>query len=172
MIRSIIRISTILIMLLAVAVVIIYINHPILLKWIQGTARHIGKPISAIVLTNGRVNSTIKVFGVHYPDRNSEKTEDYLLSLAAFDREGKLKFINIDLKEKWVGRPACTANVCYDFVFGHLFQSETGGFFSPFQDDIKGYGFNPNLEFTGSQIKFNLPPDKLNFDSIRIELKN
>jgi hypothetical protein len=55
-------------------------------------------------------------------------------------------------------------------ISGYLFQSETGGHFDPFEDDMKGYNFNPQLSFTDRQIRFNIPPNTLNFDSIRIEL--
>jgi len=37
-------------------------NHPIILKWVTGSARYNGKPIQAKVYTNGQVNCHIKVF--------------------------------------------------------------------------------------------------------------
>jgi hypothetical protein len=142
-----------------------------LLKWADGTARIIGKPINATVYTNGQINNGIKVYRVDkYWD--GERTNDYLLSLTEFDAEGKLKFINIDLKEKWIGRPGCTDTDCYKSIHGYLFQSETGGRFVPFDDDMKGYNFNPQLSFTDRQIRFNIPSNQLRFDSIRIELDN
>ncbi len=59
----------------------------------------------------------------------------------------------------------------YDFIAGHLFQSETCGHYTPFQHDMKGFNFDPQLSFTDRQIKFNMPPNKLKFDSIKIELQ-
>ena len=169
MLRKSLKILIGLILFFSVGIVIFYNWFPILLKWADGTARIIGKPINATVYTNGQINNGIEVYRV---DKywNGEKTNDYLLRLTEFDAEGKLKFINIDLKEKWIGRPGCTTTDCYKLINGYLFQSETGGHFTPFEDDMKGYNFNPHLSFTDRQITFNIPPNQLRFDSIRVEL--
>jgi hypothetical protein len=82
-----------------------------------------------------------------------------------------LKFFNINLNEKWISIPRATSKKDYDFIMGHLFQSEPGGHFIPFQNDGKGFTFDPQLSYTDKQIKFNVPPNTLKFDSIRIELK-
>jgi hypothetical protein len=161
--RKVLKIVLGLLILFAVAVGLTSINHPIILKWVTGTARHHGKPMQATVYTNGQVNDHIKVF---YTD----EANNYLLSLAEYDSLGMLKFLNINLNEKWIGRPAATSKNDYDVIAGHLFQSETGGHFSPFYDDIKGFNFAPQLTFSDRQIKFNMPPNKLKFDSVRIEL--
>lgn len=163
MLRKLVKITVGLLFFLAVAVGLTSINHPIILKWVTGSARHFGKPMSATVYTNGQVNDQIKIF---YTD----EANNYLISLEEYDSLGMLKFININLEEKWIGKPAATSKNDYDFIAGHLFQSETGGQFSAFQDPVKGFGFDPQLSFTAKEIKFNLPPGKLKFDSIRIEL--
>ena len=162
--RKILKIVFGLLILFAVAVGLTSINHPIILKWVTGSARHFGKPIPATVYTNGQVNDHIKVF---YTD----EANNYSVSLAESDSLGMLKFININLTEKWIGRPAATSKNDYDFILGHLFQSETGGQFTPFQDDMKGFNFDQQLSFTAKQIKFNVPPNRLKFDSVRIELQ-
>lgn len=152
-----------LLILLAVAVGVTSINHPIVLKWVTGSARHLGKPIPATIYTNGQVNDGIKVFYTDEPN-------NYLVSLTEYDSLGMLKYFNINLNEKWIGRPTATSKSDYDVIARHLFQSETGGYFTPFQDDVKGFGFDPQLSFTDKQIKFNVPSGKLKFDSVRIEL--
>lgn len=169
MLRKFLKISIGLILIFAVFILLIQKTHPIILGWISGSAKIIGKPINAIVYTNGQVNNNIKVYHI---DKywNGENTNTYLLNLKEFDLEGKLKFINIDLKNKWIGRPNGTAKDDYDFINGILFQSEVGGHFADFRDDMKGYDFNPQLIFTDNEIKFNIPPNQLKFDSIRIEL--
>lgn len=152
-----------LLILFAVAVGLTSINHPIILKWVTGSARHFGKPIPAIVYTNGQVNDHIKVF-------YSDEENNYLLSLTAYDSSGMSEFFNINLNEKWIGRPVGMSKNDYDFIAGHLFLSETGEHFSPFQDEMKGFNFDPQFSITGRQIKFNMPPNKLKFDSVRIKL--
>lgn len=152
-----------LLVLLAVAVGGTSINHPILLKWVTGSARHHGKHMPATVYTNGQVNDHIKVF---YTDTDN----NYLVSLAELDSAGRLKFLQINLDENRVGIPVSTSENDYDLIAGHLFQSETGGRFSPFQDATKGVNFDPQLSFTDKEIKFILPPNKLKLDSVRIQL--
>ena len=161
--RKLLRIVIGLLILFVVAVGLTSVNHPIILKWVTGSARHFGNSISATVYTNGQVNDLIKVFYTDDPN-------NYLLSLTKDESLGKLKFININLNEKWIGTRVGTSKGDYDFIAGHLFLSETGRRFSPFQDDMKGFNFDPQLSFTDRQIKFNMPPNKLKFDSIRIIL--
>ena len=161
--RKFLKIIFGLLILFAVAVGLTSINHPIILKWVIGSARHFGKPIPATVYANGQVNDQIKVFYTDEPN-------NYLLSLTEFDSLGMLKFLNINLGEKWIGRPVGISKKDYDLIAGHLFLSETGQHFTPFQDDMKGFNFDPQLLFTDSQIKFNMPPNKLKFDSVRIRL--
>ena len=169
--RKFLKILVGLFLFAAAAIGMTSINHPIVLKWLSGSARNIGMPIDATVYTNGQVNRGIKVFHVTKYWGSSKKANNYLLSLTEFDSSGMLKFFNINLNEKWVGRPAGTSKRDYDFILGRLLQSETGERFTPFQDDRKGFDFDPQLSFTDRQIKFNVPPHRLKFDSVRIELK-
>jgi hypothetical protein len=161
--RKLLKIVLGLLVLFAVAVGLTSINHPIILKWVTGSARHFGKPIPATVYINGQVNDRIKVF---YTD----EANNYLLSLIEYDSSGVLKFLHINLTEKWIGSPVGMSENDYDLIAGHLFLSETGEQFSPFQDDMKGLNFDPQFSSTARQIKFNMPPNKLKFDSVRIKL--
>ncbi len=147
------------------------LKHPIVLKIISGSARNIGKPIETVVYTDGKINESIKVFYYNKHWGNNKKTDVFLLNLTETDERGLLTFIGIFPEEKWVGQPNSTNIKEYDFIFGNLFQSDVGGHFVPFHDQIKGFGFDPQLSTTKKQIKFNIPPNKLDFDSIRIELK-
>ena len=152
-----------LLILLAVAIGLTSINHPIILKWVAGSARHFGKPIEATVYTNEEVNDHIKIF-------YSDDPNNYLLSLKEDDSSEMYKFFNINLAGKWIGRAVGTSKNDYDFIAGHLFLSEKGQHFTPFQDEIKGSNFDPQFSTTGRQIKFNMPPNELKIDSVRIKL--
>jgi hypothetical protein len=169
--RKFLKIVVGLFLLLVVAIGLTSINHPIILKWLTGSARYIGKPIEATVYTNGQINHDIRVFHVDKYWGSSEKANNYLLSLTDYDSLGMLKFFNVNLNEKWIGRPVGTSKKDYDFIAGYLFQSETGGHFTPFEHQEKGFNFDPQLSFTDEQIKFNVPPGRLKFDSVRIELQ-
>ena len=94
--RKLLKIVFGLLILFAVAIGLTSINHPIILKWVTGSARHFGKPIPATVYTNGQVNDHIKVFYTDEPN-------NYLLSLTVYDSLGMVIFLNIDLNEKWIG---------------------------------------------------------------------
>jgi len=161
--RKLLKIVSGLLILLAVAVGLTSINHPIILKWVTGSARHFGKPIAATVYTDGQLNDRIKVF-------YSDNPNNYILSLTAYDSSGMVNFYSIDLNEKWIGRPVGMTKSDYDFIGGHLFLSKSGERFSPFKDDVKGSNFNPMFSHVGKQIKFNMPPNKFRFDSVRIKL--
>jgi hypothetical protein len=119
----------------------------------------------------GKINDEIKVFYVDKYWHGREKANCYLVSLKEYDTSGMLAYFNINLDERWIGSPVGTSKKHYDFIGGHLFQSETGGYFTPFQNEIKGFNFDPQLSFTETQIKFKVPPKTLKFDSVRIELK-
>ena len=163
MLRKLLKIILGLLFLLAVMIGLLSINHPIILKWVAGTAKHHGGAIPATAYVNGQVSSQVKIF---YADEPSA----YLLSLQEFEGMGSLQFLSINMKEKWIRTPESTSKKDYDIIAGHLFQSETGARFTPFQDDIKGFNFDPRLTSAGKQFAFLLPPGRSVIDSIRIIL--
>lgn len=168
--HKILRISLVLLLIVLAGTALISINHPIILKWLSGTARHIGKPIPATVYTDGKVNTSIEVFHV---DRywNGESADYYLVYIPDAGKN-RLKFLTLNRKDGYAGSPVSTASRDYDLIGGHLFQSETGSKFSPTNSDIKGLGFDPQLSFNGKQITLNIPATatELKCDSIRIVL--
>ncbi|MGG9961148.1 hypothetical protein [Ferruginibacter sp. SUN106] len=169
--RKLLKIFIGLLSVIAVAIGLTSISHPIFLKWLAGSAMHIGKPIRATVYTNGQVNNDIKVYHSEKYWKSADIANNYIVNLKEFDSDGMLKYFEINLKDKWIGRPIATTKDDYDIIFGHLFQSETGGIFALFQDDMKGFNFNPHLLYKDRQINFNVPPGLLKFDSLRIELQ-
>jgi len=159
-----------LLFIFAVAVGLTSINHPIILKWLSGSARLIGRPVAATVYANGQVNSDINIFHVgKYWD--GTQADYYLIHFSHADAKDKREIIIINKMDNYVGRPSSTNKKEYDKIFGRLFQGEVGGKFTPFTDDMKGYDFNPQLSFTNKTIKFKIPPSAKEFkcDSIRIE---
>ena len=149
---------------------LISINHPIVAKWLIGSARLIGRPINASVYTNGKLNSEIKIF---HADKywNGQKA-DYFLLYTPYAENNPLKVISLNRKDSYVGRPSSTNIRDYDFFSGLLFQSEVGAKFANFKDDMKGFNYDPQLSFIGKQIKLNIPPaitSQIGFDSIRID---
>lgn len=155
---------------MAVAVGLISLSHPIILKWFTGSARVEGRQTNATVYTNGQVNTNINVF---HADKywNGEPADYYILFFPYADNS-RLKFLCLNRKDKYAGGPISTNVRDYDIIAGRLFQSETGAHFIPMQDDIKGFNFNPNLVFSERQITLTIPPKakELKCDSLRVIL--
>ena len=168
--RKLLRAIVGLLLIFAVAVGLTSISHPIILKWLSGSARFIGRPTNATVYTDGEVNTEIKVFHV---DKywNGEPADYYLLYFPYAD-DSRLQILSLNRKDNYAGGPSSTNVRDYDIVGGFLFQSEVGAKFTPMQDDIKGFNFNPQLAFSDRQITLTIPPEakELKCDSLRIVL--
>ena len=165
------KISLVLLFAFTIVVGLTSINHPIVLKWLTGSARLVGRPIKASVYTNEKMNDDIKLF--HVDKYWNGQNADYYIVFASYLKDNsKLKFFSLNRMDNYLGRPSATNIRDYDFIAGFLFQSEVGGHFTPFQEDIKGYNFDPKLKFYNRQIKLNLPPSakELKCDSIRVDL--
>ena len=159
-------------LIFAVVVGLASINYPILLKWLTGSARIIGRPISAKVLTNGQVNSKVKTF---HADTywEGEKADYFLLYFPVVSNKRMRTVVCINRQDKIVAKPSSQAVDAYDIFLGFLFQSDMGKNFSSYQDEMKGYGFNPELEIGANFLKFKVPyqeKDVLECDSIQVEL--
>jgi len=162
--RKVLIVFGVIILAASFAIGIIHNEHPIIFKYLSGEARDLGKPINAKVYIDGHIDDSIQIY------INSQGRKDFLLHLKKHDSTGMLEYININLDYKFVGRTICSAKDCYDTINGRLFQDETGNHFVDFKDDIKGTDFDPKLTFNNYEIKLNMPPHWLKFDSVRIEL--
>ena len=60
--KRLLFILTGLLVIYVVASIALEVYNPILSKWVSGSARIIGKPINAIVYTDGHINNDIKVY--------------------------------------------------------------------------------------------------------------
>lgn len=166
MIKLIFRITGLLILIFSIGFCIIYLHHPIIAKWVTGTAHIVGKPINASIYTDGRINKDISVF----KNTGDSDGRSYLVVLKDGDSNVMLKYINIDLTNKWVGRSISSNSSDHDMIGGFLFQSETGDHFADFKDDMKGFNFDPRLTFANNVIAFNMPPKLARFNAVRIIL--
>ena len=53
-----------------------------------------------------------------------------------------------------------------------LIQTANADWFVPFSDGVKGWDFDPNLQFNEGRILFNLPPEFMpNWKSIKIKFE-
>jgi hypothetical protein len=155
-----------LIVVIVITCGVIYFEHPILSKWMSDTARNIGKPIDATVYINGRVNDSIKVY------RDKKFKNDYIVSFTEVAELGSLlKYIDIDLEKKMVGRPGSVATQDYDVVMGNLFMSDIAEHVTDFSQG-SDFTFDANLSFTKNEIRFTVPTPALNRDSVKIVLND
>ena len=167
--RKLILTSVGLLLILTVAIGLTTINHPVILKWLTGTARHIGKKVTATVYLDGKVNSDVKIF--HVDNTWNGKEADYYLVYLPFAELSRIQFFSVNRNDNCAGIPVSTSIKDYDLIAGHLFQSETGAKFTSFTDDIKGFNFDPRITFRANQIRLNIPASatELRCESIRIE---
>jgi hypothetical protein len=159
-----------LLLIFAVVVGLTSISHPIILKWLSGSARLVGRPTNATVYTDGQVNTAIKVFHV---DKywNGEPADYYILYFLNADNS-RLNILGLNRKDDYAGRSSSTNVRDYDILAGLLFQSEVGAHFTPMQNDMKGFNFDPQLEFRDRQITLTIPrtAKELKCDSLRVVL--
>ena len=135
----------------------------------SGDARIIGRPANATVFTDGHLNSDLTLY-IEKTFWDGKKANDYILSLKQFDEYGMLKYINIELTYKWIGIPASNNIADYDTIAGYLFQSDVSYHSSDFRNNMDGFDFDPHLQFTDREIKFNIPPGRLKYNSVLIVL--
>jgi hypothetical protein len=156
--------------LIAVIVGSAAISHPIILKLITGSARLIGRPINATVYTNGRLNSDVQVF--HVNKYWNGQSADYYILYFPYAENSRLRFLSLNRKDNFVGVPSSTNRKDYDIVAGVLLQSEVGAHFTPIQDSIKGFSYEPYVQFSDSGITLTMPPTArdLKSDSLRVVL--
>jgi len=143
-------------LLFTVFLILFVYRHPIVLKWITGSARVIGWPVRASVYADGEIDKKIKVF---HSDKywDGRKADCYILYILSPYTYKTKHIASIDIPGKNAGVPAFTDKNSFDLVFGILFQSETGTQFSDFRDAVKGYGLDPHIDISGKTIRFNLP---------------
>ncbi len=140
-------------------------EKPILLKYLSGSARLIGKPVKVKVYINDKLSNKVKIF---HTDKywNNEKADYYILNCNFCERN----IFIIDRVGKVVACANSTNKSHYDIVLGYLFQSDVGAKFSPIAGNIKGLGFKSNLIIKEDEITFTLPalekPKKINFKLI------
>ncbi len=168
--RKLFRAVVGLLLIFAVAVGLTSISHPIILKWLSGSARLVGRPTKATVYTDGQVNTDIKVFHV---DKywNGEPADYYILYFPYADNS-RLKILSLNRQDNYAGGASSTNKRDYDIIAGNLFQSEVGAKFTPMQDDIKGFNHDPKLAFSEGQITLTIPPTvkELKCDNLRVVL--
>jgi hypothetical protein len=155
--------------LFSVFLIVFVYRHPIILKWMTGSAKVIGWPVRASVYADGEIDKKIRVF---HSDKylDSSKNDFYILYILSPYSYNTKHIISLDISDKSAGVPSVTDKNSFDLVFGILFQSETGTQFSDFRDELKGYGFDPHMDISGKTIRFNLPSkEKPGISLIRIE---
>ena len=142
--------------LFSVFLILFVYRHPIVLKWMTGSARVIGSPLRASVYADGKMDKKIKVFhsDTYWDGRRADCYILYILSPYTYKTK---HIVSLDIHDKYAGVPAFTDKKSFDLVFGILFQSETGTQFSDFRNSVTGYGFDPHMDISGKTIRFYLP---------------
>jgi len=152
---------------IAVIIGLTSIKHPIILKWITGSARLIGNSTNARIYTNEQLNAYSKVYKVN-TYWNGKKANYYLLYFIDAETKEMTTVISLNIQDNYVGKSVSTNKNDYDIVWGQLFQSEVGAHFSSFKNDMKGYDFDPKLTLSDKEITLNVPRQLFKCDSIKV----
>lgn len=141
----------------------IFIKNPILIKWVTGTARFIGRPEHARIYTDGKENDKVKLFKTK--TRDETETEYWVLYFQSETGKQFKPVLCFELLNKILWRPNSSVKD-YNYVFGFLFQSESGDGFKTEEDTIP-------IMYNNNQVSFKVPFYRHNYyncDSIRIKL--
>ena len=150
--KTIVLIFTIL-LLLAIGFVMF---NPLIGKTFAGTARNVGSETRSTIYIDDKEELNAKVF-VLKSDFSGIQNKDYVILYLRNTRRKEFPVIVIDKKRGLVTLPNAS-KTDYNIVFGHLYQSDSGAnVMIPINDDLKGLGFEPELEITLKKITFKIP---------------
>ena len=139
----------------------------ILLKYLFGDARNIGKAIPVKVYADGKINNEIKIFNQERYWNNDKSN----CKIFYFPYAKSYTFLCVNYDYNYLGTPISTGEKAFKIIFGNLFQSELGAKSSPIESKLKSLGFHSHLRITEKNTKFILPKSEFGIDSLRIEFE-
>jgi hypothetical protein len=141
--------------LILILTIFIFIN-PIVGKFLTGTARIIGKNINCEVYIEGTKKIEAKLYKSDSNFAENEKRNYLILYLRNVKNYKGIPVIVIDKENRIVMFPNASKKD-YNLVFGNLLQSDSGAnVMIPINDELKGFGVEPNLIITEKKIEFEI----------------
>ncbi|TGK10137.1 hypothetical protein EHO58_01560 [Leptospira selangorensis] len=161
--------------LVAIYISILLSGNVPLIKFITLTGRFIFPPLDTTVYLDDKLERDVRVFAINsiYDPFRFEKHDQPVNAIVVWipdldsPYERTIIYINLD---RMIAGDVNLSKKEYDLFFSWiLFQSDNGQYVVPWQDGVKGRGFDPNLRIIGKDIIFNLPIGYLgNVNSIKI----
>ncbi len=146
--------------------VIIMFSTPIIIKYLTGTARIVGKPAQAEIFIDGKEKSDAKLFISKSNFKETEKRDYLILYLDDVKNYNGIPVLIIDKDHKVLMFPN-SGKKNYDIIFKNLFQSDSGAnVMTPVNNKVKGLGFEPDLRFEDKVIKFKISAENKIYDVI------
>lgn len=154
-------------------IMFISIEHPIILKWTIGTARCIGTPVDANIFGDDSLLTSSKLYRVNRY-WNGAEADSYILIINNDKSFGGRNILSINKQYNYVGLPIASGKENgFDEILGVLFQSETGANYANIRHPLKGFDFDPQLNFNKNSIHFNLPRrNEFVYNSIKVDLSH
>jgi hypothetical protein len=144
--------------------VIIMFSIPIIVKYLTGTARIVGKPAQAEIFIDGKEKSDAKLFISNSNFEGTQKRDYLILYLDDVKDYNGIPVLIIDKKHKVLMFPN-SGKEDYDIIFKNLFQSDSGAnVMIPVNNKVKGLGFEPDLIFEDKVIKFKISAENKIYD--------
>src|SRR5690349_9514364 len=99
--------------LLSVLLTVFIFRHPILLKWMTGSARVVGAPVRCSVYADGKIDKKIRVFHSD-KNRDNSKADYYILYILSPYPYKTKHIIKLDIRYKFAGVPVSTNKSDFD----------------------------------------------------------
>jgi hypothetical protein len=147
-----------LVILIIFSLVALYYYKPVTINYFFGIARILKQENGyQLDINNKKYNNC--VFKSTESFDKKRKHNFLILYLRDLDIKSNFEIIVVNLDEKVVGY-TCGSFDCYNKVFGSLFQSDMGSFYTPLEDDAKGPGFDTQLKMENKKIDFYIPSER------------
>lgn len=155
-----------LVILIIFSLITLYYYKPVTIDYLFGITRTLKQENGyQLDINNKRYDNC--VFKSTESFDKKRKHNFLILYLRDLKIKSDFKIIVVNLDDKVVGY-FCGSDKCYDKVFGTLFQSDMGSFYTPLEDDAKGPGFDTKLKMENKKIDFYIPSERN--ESLHIQL--
>lgn len=126
-------------------------------------------PIKCKVYADGKLLKEGRAFKMEKLVSKPIKVDRLVLWLPNDEEPYFRDVLILDKNYKKVGQPN-SSDIHYQLFFNLLIQSDSGEWYVPFSDNVKGSGFEPELKISNREISFKCPLRSVSFKKIKVVL--
>lgn len=147
-----------LVILIVFSLIALYWYKPMTIKYFFGTTRILKQENNYLLDINNKKYENC-VFKSTQSFDKKRKHNFLILYLRDLNLKANFEVIVVNLDDKIVGYFCGSVN-CYDKIFGNLYQSDMGSFYTYLENEAKGPGFDPKLKMEDKKIDFYIPSER------------